>query len=191
MSEPRVPTPTWLTPLLLVVVACGKQSSPEHSADREASPSAPQTPLVWQIDFRSVGLIRIGMSVAEASAALGEPLEVPPPEESLCQWSDVRPSKSPPGLWLTVSHDTIVRIDVDSAGLPTVDGLQVGSTIDDIAQKYDTLIQRDGSLGGGPKFTLASKEPERAFLIIYRTDGARVIAITSGRRLAAQVEECV
>ncbi len=189
MLEPRVPTPVWLTPLLLVAVACGKQASPEHSTDGEVS-GAPHTPPVWQVGFRSVGPIRIGMSVAEASTALGEPLKVPPPDESPCHWSDVRPSKSPPGLGLTVSHDTIVRIDVDSVGLPTVDGLQVGSTIDDIVRKYDDVIERDGSLGGEPKFTLVSNEPERAFLIIYRTDGARVIAITSGRRLAAQVEEC-
>jgi len=190
MCEPRGPTPPWLMPLLLVAVACGEQPSPERSSDGGASTATQHAPPVWQVDFRSVGPVRIGMSVAEASVALGEALEVPPPDESFCQWSDVRPSKSPPGVWLTVSQDTIVRIDVDSAGLPTVDGLQVGSTIEDILQKYDTLIERDGSLGGEAKFTLSSREPERAFLIIFRTDGARVIRITSGRRLAAQVEEC-
>ena len=110
-----------------------------------------------------MGPLRIGMSVGEASAALGEQLAVPP-SDSLCGWSDVKPSNSPPGLWLTVSRDTIVRIDVDSPGVPTVDGLQVGSTIDDILQK--------------------------AFVIVFRTDGARVIHITTGRRRAAQVEEC-
>jgi len=72
----------------------------------------------------------------------------------------------------------------------TVDGLQVGSTVEDLLQKYDTLIERDVSLGGEPKFVLASKEPERAFLIIYHTDGAHITYITSGRRSAAQVEEC-
>ena len=164
----------------LLVLACSRESSPQREADAALS---------WQIDFRSVGPLRIGMSVAEASAALREQLAVPP-SDSLCGWSDVKPSNSPPGLWLTVSRDTIVRIDVDSPGVPTVDGLQVGSNIDDILQKYDTLVTREIMLDGEPKFTIASKEPERAFLIVFRTDGARVIQITTGRRRAAQVEEC-
>jgi len=176
MSHTRLWNPGWFAPLLLVLVACGRES-------------AQHVPLAWQIDFRSVGPLRIGMAVTEASAMLGEHLVVPR-ADSMCQWSEVRPSKSPHGLWLTVSRDTIVRIDVDSAGVATVDGLQVGSTVEDLLQKYDTLIERDMSLGGEPKFVLASKEPERAFLIIYRSDGAHVTHITSGRRSAAQVEEC-
>jgi len=176
MSDIRFWGHGWFASLLLVLVACGRE--PAHHG-----------PMAWRIDFRSVGPLRIGMPVREASAVLGEHLVVPP-ADSMCQWSDVRPSKSPSGLWLTVSRDTIVRIDVDSGGVATVDGLQVGSTVEDLLQKYDTLIERDVSLGGEPKFVLASKEPERAFLIIYHTDGAHITYITSGRRSAAQVEEC-
>lgn len=145
---------------------------------------------VWQVDFRSIGPIRINMTVPEAAAILGEQLEVPPPEESACKWSEITSSKTPPGVRITVYRDTIVRIDVDSAGVQTVDGLRVGSTVDEIVQKYNTSIKREVSLDGEPVFTVASPEPAHAFLIVYRTDGARVVSITSGRRSAAQIQEC-
>jgi len=183
MRQSRVVSSTaWLAGILLAL-GCRKDSSSDGGAVNQPTP-------IWRIDFRSVGPIRINMTVAEASAALGERLNVPPPDESLCRWSSVRSSKTPPGVSFTVSEDTIVRIDVDSTGVPTVDGLQVGSPIDDMLQKYDTLIERDISLDGDPVFTLASREPERGFLIIYLTDGARVTRIVSGRRMAAQVQEC-
>src|SRR5467141_1737660 len=134
----RIRATCFLTFLCLVAAVrpttTGAQGRPQVGAPSQASRGQ------WRIDFHSVGPLRIGMSVAQASAALGETIRLSSPDD--CHWSHARPTQAPHGVSLTVAHDTIVRIDADSAGVPTVDGIQVGAAIREISQKYDTIAER-------------------------------------------------
>src|SRR5206468_5022538 len=142
----------------------------------------------WRIDFTSVGPIRINMTVAQVSALLGDSLK--PHWEPSCTWSRVSPSNAPAGLSLTIVHDTVVRIDIDSTGIRAVNDLQVGSTTDQIVRAYGDRVERRSSLDGSPYFAVASDDPARTFLLVFRTDGRRISSIVVGRRRAVQVEEC-
>ena len=152
-------------------------------------PQPPSTEEVWRIDFQSVGPVHINTSVSQAASALGQRLEVPAPNE--CGSSEIRLTGSRSGIVVIAYRDTIAAIEVDSSRSASIDGLEVGSTVESIRARYKALIDEDRSLDGDPKFTLASTDPERRFLIVFRTDGELVTSIRAGRRSAAQVEECV
>jgi hypothetical protein len=167
------------------LVSCDGSSARDRSPAGQTLARSQQE---WRIDFQSVGPVHINVSISQAASVLGQRLEVPAPDE--CGSSDVRLTGAPAGIVAIVYRDTIMAIEVDSSRSATIDGLQVGSTLESIRARYDTLIDEDRSLDGDPKFTLASTDPERRFLIVFRTDGERVTSITAGRRSAAQVGEC-
>jgi hypothetical protein len=81
----------------------------------------------WRITTAGYGPAKIGMSVAEASAALGLKLvsEVPV-DEPKCHY--MRPEPAVEGLWFMISDDRVVRVEVTTAGIKTKSGLGVGDS---------------------------------------------------------------
>jgi hypothetical protein len=131
------------------------------------------------------------MTLKEASAALGESLRVPPDtaSEHDC-WSTLVPRAAPPGVSFMVLSDTIVRVDVTAQGVTTEDSVEVGWTTTQLKRRYGDSLDGDYSLGGDPEFILASKDPERRYLMVFLTNGNAIISYRAGRRIAAQFEEC-
>jgi hypothetical protein len=83
----------------------------------------------WAISMTGVGVTQFGMRVGEAASALGVPAPTAPLNPSCDYWI---PAGAPPGLAFMVEVGRIVRVDVDSAGIPTVQGLSVGSSADSV-----------------------------------------------------------
>lgn len=83
----------------------------------------------WRITTAGYGPVKIGMSVAEASAALGVKLvSEGPVDEPTCHY--MRPEPAVEGLWFMISNDHVARIEVIAAGITTRSGLGIGDSED-------------------------------------------------------------
>ena len=81
----------------------------------------------WRITTAGYGPAKIGMTVAEASAALGVKLvSEGPVDEPACHY--MRPEPAVEGLWFMISDDRVVRVEVTTAGIKTRSGLGVGDS---------------------------------------------------------------
>ena len=81
----------------------------------------------WRITTAGYGPVKIGMSVAEATAALGtELVSEGPVDEPKCHY--MRPEPAVEGLWFMISDDHVVRVEVNAPGITTRSGLGVGDS---------------------------------------------------------------
>lgn len=81
----------------------------------------------WRITTAGYGPVKIGMSVAEASAALGARLVSDGPVDNpTCHY--LRPEPAVEGLWFMISDDHVVRVEVNAPGITTRSGLGVGDS---------------------------------------------------------------
>ena len=81
----------------------------------------------WRITTAGYGPAKIGMTVAEVSAALGVKLvSEGPVDEPACHY--MRPEPAVEGLWFMISDDRVVRVEVTTAGIKTRSGLGVGDS---------------------------------------------------------------
>src|SRR5688500_214974 len=92
--------------------------------------------------FDGIGPIKVGMTLAEASAAAGQPVEIDPGYVlDGCAYAEVK--GGPQGLLLMVLRDKetdpwrIVRIDVDDGSrIATLSGIRIGATEADVKRIY-------------------------------------------------------
>lgn len=81
----------------------------------------------WRITTAGYGPAKIGMSVAEASQALGMTLVAEGPiDNPECHY--LRPEPAVEGLWFMISDDHVVRVEVNAPGIATRSGLGVGDS---------------------------------------------------------------
>lgn len=81
----------------------------------------------WRITTAGYGPVKIGMSVHQASKALGRKLVAEGPvDDPECHY--VRPEPAVEGLWFMISGDRVVRVEVNAPGITTRSGLGVGDS---------------------------------------------------------------
>lgn len=122
------------------------------------------------------GKIKVGMTVAQASQALGAELVRGKGYEDACFYVDPKGIK---GVRFMVTNGKIARIDVSSNKYATDKGARIGDTEDRIKslypgikvypQKYDEK-KHDMEINSGDK----------KYLIIFETDGKRVTGFRVG-----------
>src|SRR5262249_19806218 len=79
----------------------------------------------WRITTAGYGPAKIGMSVDEASKALGMKLVAEGPVDNPeCHY--LRPEPAVDGLWVMIAKDHVVRIEVNAGGIKTRSGLGIG-----------------------------------------------------------------
>ena len=138
----------------------------------------------WRVGVHSYGPVHYGMSLQDASAALGEQLEPEPGSEygvPGCFFTE--PKSFPPRVSLMVIHDSVVRVDVHNAGIGTTDGARIGSTEDEIRRLYPGLVTTDAHPYSGPEWhilIMTSKDTADRFAIIFETDGHKVTSYSAG-----------
>ncbi|HEX2274282.1 MAG TPA: hypothetical protein VHG90_10460 [Acidimicrobiales bacterium] len=136
-----------------------------------------------------IGPVRIGMTLADASAASGLHFAVDPrssPHPERC--GVAVPEGVPPGLsFMVEGGTTIVRIDVRGAeGSPptiaTEAGIRVGSPEEDVAAAYPGIAVRPHpSVPGGHYLVHVPDDPRvRGFELLFETDGKVVTSFRSG-----------
>lgn len=87
----------------------------------------------WRITTAGYGPVKIGMSVDEASEALGAKLvSEGPVDNPECHY--LRPEPAVEGLWFMISKDRVVRIEVTAPGIMTRSGLGVGDSEDHVKE---------------------------------------------------------
>jgi hypothetical protein len=176
-----------LLPLLLI--GCGGPLPQGASVDSAASSAS--TPR-WVVSPSGVGGVRIGMTVVQLNAALGDSLK--PLYEFNDECDYVHPATFPGGMSLMVEQDTIVRIDVDSAGILTPKGVGVGDTEERVMQVYGTAARVSPHHYTGPEghYVTVIEGPDSAYRTVFETDGKRVLAFRAGRTPAVEyVEGCM
>jgi len=153
-----------------------------------------QPPSAWRVRLRSFGPVRYGMTLAEGSRALGEHLEPGKEESEGC--SHITPTSIPPGATLMVIDGRIERVDIDTTGILTAGGVQVGSTEEEVHRAYPGQIRvRPHPDEPGPEshyLIFVPRNPaDSAFGIIFETDGHCVQSYRAGRRPAVSyIEGC-
>jgi hypothetical protein len=157
-----------------------------------AAPVPGPEPVPWKVGLRSIGPLRYGMSLSEASSALGETLKVDltEPGES-CDY--VRPSAAPWGVSFMVIDTVVERVDVSEGDVTTVSGAHIGSTEAEIKALYPGHIEVQPHPYTGPEghyLIYVPRDPADTTLrIIFETDGDKVTMYRAGRRPAVEYIE--
>lgn len=193
-----------LTAVALTVVAltaCAREqahapSDSTHAAAVEstpapvvaASPSASSTDTVraasahagmWRASARGVGVVRFGMPLDSAARIAGGTVAHPP--GGSCGFVSLR--DAPHGARLMVSYDTVVRVDVDSATVPTDAGARVGMTEDSVQHLYAGRLRvrpRTYVRSGHDLVSIPGAPADTMHQIIFVTDGDRVTRYRAG-----------
>ena len=150
----------------------------------------------WRIGLRAFGPIRYGMTLTEASRALGTPVrrgdEYGGPGCSFAETQGL-----PAGVSIIVLKDRVARINVDTSGIFTLSGVQVGSTEDDVRRAYPGRIEvdtvhYDHNEGWHFLVFVPASPADSAYRVRFETDGRRVRGIRAGTAYAtALMEGCL
>lgn len=178
-------------PFLLAVLACGREA-PARPASADSTPLPPEAETEpWTIRLDGVGPVRFGMALADAGAALRDSLIVAPPGGE-CGFTV--PRDVPPGVRFMVEQGKVVRVDVDSSGIRTAAGAEVGMSEADVRGRYPVglRVQPHKYDPKGRYLVLQGTAPaDSARRLIFETDGQRVVRYRAGITPAVEyVEGC-
>ena len=135
------------------------------------------------------GPVRFGQPIAAVSAALGEPLKPAYRDNETCDY--VRPNGLPSGSLLMVIADTVMRVDVDSGGIPTAEGARVGDTEASVLDLYKGRVTVQPHKYTGPQghYLVVMTPGDTTRALIFETDGKRVVNYRAGKRPAVELVE--
>ncbi|MEO6627397.1 MAG: hypothetical protein ABIP03_02375 [Aquihabitans sp.] len=147
--------------------------------------TTPTTPPVLSasstLTLRGLGPVRIGMTVAEASAAAGTTLvQKGVPGES-CAYGI--PEGGPEGVAFMFLSGRLARVDVNSPGIKTLSGAAVGDSEAAVQALYAGQLQVSPHkyVPAGSYLTLVPADAADAELrLIFETDGSKVTRFRAG-----------
>jgi hypothetical protein len=179
-------------PLLVAALACGREAPGRPGAADSATPALPEAEAEpWTIRLDGVGPVRFGMALAAAQAALGDSLIVAP-RGGECGFTV--PRGAPAGVRFMVEQGKVVRVDVDSSGVRTAAGVEVGMAEADVRSRYPVglRVQPHKYDPRGRYLVVQGTEPaDSARRLIFETDGQRVVRYRAGIAPAVEyVEGC-
>ena len=178
--------------LVSAALACGREAPGRPEAADSTTPVPPEAEAApWTIRLDGVGPIRFGMTLADARAALGDSLIVAPPGGE-CGFTV--PRGAPAGVRFMVEQGKVVRVDVDSAGVRTAAGAEVGMSEAEVRGRYPVglRVQAHKYDPKGRYLVLQGAQPaDSARRLIFETDGQRVVRYRAGVTPAVEyVEGC-
>jgi hypothetical protein len=136
------------------------------------------------LTLRGIGAVQIGMTVAEAAKAAGQPLTRGKPAPG-GNCSTVTPTASIAGVNFMVIGDRIARIDVrKSSPITTLSGAKIGDSEARIKQLYPGQISVTPHKyrPEGRYLTYTPKDAkDSSYRLIFETDGKQVTDFRSGR----------
>ncbi len=178
--------------LTVLVAACAPtdRASTDSTVAASAAPRDTMTS-EWSVSPRGIGFVKTGMSMAILNEALNEDVAPPAPADSGCAY--ITPTELPAGVSLMVSRDAVVRVDVDVAGILTEDGVGIGDPESTVMRVYAGRIRSEPHKYTGPvgHNLIVSNPTDSDHLIVFETDGEKVMRFRAGQRAAAElVERC-
>lgn len=143
------------------------------------------------LDATGFGPYRVGMTLAEFNAALGEHLVPAYQANPTCDF--VHPAGFPDGIMAMVEHDTVVRFDVESAAIRTRAGAGVGDPEADVVARYGSSLTVTPHKYAAPEghYLVVRPPGDTLHQVIFETDGKVVTRLRAGRLPeVAWVEGC-
>ena len=176
------PSSTSPTPATTVVTPSSTSTTAASASTSSSTPSGTGLSASSVLDLRSLGPVRVGMTLAEATAAAGVPVEGPgTPVE--CSYATA--TGGPSGVRFMVVDSRIARIEVDrDSQVKTRSGAGIGDTEEQVQARYaDGLeVSPHKYVVGGHYLTLVPVDAaDRDFRLIFETDGSKVTAMRSGK----------
>lgn len=171
-----------------LAAGCGR---PRDAAPGDSGHAAPENSAALTVTERGIGPLRAGMTIPEASAALGGALVVPAGADTAScgyvQWRG-----GPPGVRLMVASGRIARVDVDTGAVRTAAGAGIGDTEDQIQRLYAGHVSMaPQKYTEGHYLTVTPSAADSSFAIVFETSGGRVTRFRAGRRPEVEyVERC-
>ena len=104
-----------------------------------------------------------------------------PPEDQRPQCYTVQPASGPVGIYFTVMDGFIERVDITNPIITTRSGAGVGSTEADLVELFGDALEVEEIPGGRQITFVPSDSVDRAFRIIWVTDGSFVVSMRAGR----------
>ena len=144
----------------------------------------------WVVRPDSFGSLPLPATLAQASAVLGEPLAIPADTmNGGCGYVNSR--STPPGTALMISFDTIVRVDVDTAGILTAESIGVGDSEARALQVYAGRARVEPHPYDGPEghYLVVPSTDDTLHLLIFETDGKKIVRFRAGRRPQVELIE--
>jgi hypothetical protein len=129
-----------------------------------------------------IGPVRVGMAIADVERLVGGTARIERIEpDDRCGYAFV--SGVPPGISFMLAGDTVVRANVQEAGILDEAGLGVGSSEAEVMARRAGKIRVEPHPYTGPEgHYLIVDDPARpGFRLIYETDGQRVVTFRAGR----------
>jgi hypothetical protein len=136
------------------------------------------------------------MTVQEAAAALGGDFEangqavgsVDGPQG--CQYA--RSGQLPDGMMVMLEGARVVRVEVDSGNVATVEGPRIGDTEARIQQTYPRRVDvQPHKYTAGRYLVVRPVDGDTTRLLVFETDGSRVLRFRAGQRPQVEyVEGC-
>lgn len=179
-----------------------RMGEPEVTETRPApeteapAPGAEPAVLDWDdlpaVEPDGFGPVRVGMTLEEASAAVGGELARPEGAEEACFY--VYPEDAPKGLGLMFSEGRLVRIDVTTDAYETASGAQVGMATEEVQELYDDglAVSPHKYDEGGSYLTLTpAGDLAATHRLLFETNDGEVAAFRAGQLPQVQwVEGC-
>ena len=178
--------------LLLLMAGCGRGA--DRVATTDSLPPAVETvdSLTWVARADGIGPIRAGMSLAEVSAALGEPVQVEYADFENCDYAT--PGALPDGVSLMIISDTVERVDViEPSEVRTAAGAGIGDLESSVVATYGSAATVQPHKYTGPEghYVVVAPPGDSQHRIIFETDGDMVTLYRVGRMPAVEyVEGC-
>jgi hypothetical protein len=146
------------------------------------SSSAPPD-AAYRLELRGFGPVRVGMTVAEAGAALGTRLVpvIDPPDDECATYG---PESGFDGVAFLVARGIVARTDVTAGSTQTTEGVALGQSEDEAQRRYGgrLAVGDHDYLVGGRYLTLIPMAPaDEDFRLVIETDGRKVTALRAGR----------
>lgn len=104
-----------------------------------------------------------------------------PPEGERPQCYTVQPASGPVGIHFTVMDGFIERVDITNPIITTRSGAGVGSSEADLIELFGDALEVEEIPGGRQITFVPTDASDRAFRIIWVTDGQFVISMRAGR----------
>jgi hypothetical protein len=145
-------------------------------------------PASWTMHPDHAGPIRFGAPAAEVIRALGDSTTVVP--ATGCDYW--RPATAPPGMRFMIENGSVVRADMDSAGVETGEGIGIGSAESAIRAAYGqhlTVQLHKYQWEAGWKYFIYLPADDSLNAIVFETDGKTVRTFRAGRRPQVQYAE--
>lgn len=93
----------------------------------------------WVIRQIGIGPVKVGMSLSQLNTALHERFAMPKSKED--QGCFYVTATKHPQVSFMIEDRRLVRIDVDKAGVPTTEGVQVGDSEEHVKQVYGSRLK--------------------------------------------------